>query len=129
MARNSYWNRPSVRDRLSQGRLGDLRRRLHRSPDGKVLGVFKGMAESLGLCVFWVRAVGLVALVSLAGVMGARGLHMTVLVAGFFYLLLALLMQPPRQPGVTADPVSPVASSPTAALTIARSSTHRPSGR
>ena len=109
MALNSDRYRPADRGLPSNGRFSNLRRRLYRSHDGKVLGVFKGMAESLGLCVFWTRAVGLIAMVSLAGAMGAHGFKVTVLVAGFFYLLLALLMQPPRQPGVAADPVSPTA--------------------
>ena len=118
MARNSDPYRLPIREVPSngqfgnlQGRFSNLRRRLYRSHDGKILGVFQGMAEGLGWCVFWTRAVGLVVLVSLAGVMGANGLKVTVLVAGFFYLLLALLMQPPRQPGVTTDPVSPVTDS------------------
>ena len=111
MALNSDRYRPAHRGLPLNGRFNNLRRRLYRSHDGKALGVFKGMAESLGLCVFWTRAVGLIALVSLAGAMGAHGFKVTVLVAGFFYLLLALLMQPPRQPGVAADPVSPTAGS------------------
>ena len=111
MALNSDRYRPAGRDSRLGGWFHNLRRRLYRSHDGKLLGVFKGMAESSGLCVFWTRAIGVVALLSLAGAMGAHGLKVTLLVAGFFYLLLALLMQPPRQPGAAADPVVPTAGS------------------
>ena len=92
-------------DRRS-GRLSALRRRLYRSNDGKLLGVFKGLAESIGWKCFWTRTVGVVALLFIAGATGAHGLMVTALVAGFFYLLLALLMQPPRPVGTLADPVS-----------------------
>jgi phage shock protein C len=90
---------------VNRGRLGRLRRSLYRSNDGKVLGVFKGIAESRGYCVFWTRVVGAVVLLVLASAMGAHGLHLVLLVGGFFYLLLALLMQPPRQPGGSGDPL------------------------
>ena len=74
----------------------ELRRRLYRSRDGKVLGVFRGIAESMGFCVFWTRAIGCVVLLTLTDFFGAHGLVVTLLVGGFFYLLAALLMQPPR---------------------------------
>lgn len=78
------------------GILHELRRRLYRSRDGKVLGVFRGIAESMGFSCFWTRAIGCVILLCLTDFFGAHGLMVTVLVAGFFYLLAALLMQAPR---------------------------------
>ena len=77
----------------------ELRRRLYRSRDGKVLGVFRGIAESMGFCVFWTRVIGCVILLTLTDFFGAHGLIVTLLVGGFFYLLAALLMQAPRGPG------------------------------
>ncbi len=100
MARNSDRFRRLGRDWTSNGRFGDFRRSLHRANDGKLLGVFKGIADCRGYCVFWTRAIGVFVLIILAGMMGAHGLKVIVLVSGFFYLLAALLMQPPRQPGV-----------------------------
>ncbi len=79
--------------------LGKFRQRLYRSDKGKVLGVFSGIAESLGFCVSWTRVVGVCVLLGIAGSAGADGLRVHVLVAGFFYLLLALVMQPPRKLG------------------------------
>ena len=74
-----------------------FRRQFHRSSNGKLLGVFSGIAESKGYCVSKVRWIGVVALIFLATA-GAdvHGFKATVLVCGFFYLLLALLMQSPR---------------------------------
>ena len=77
----------------------NFRRRLYRSSNGKLLGVFSGIAESLGFCVRWTRIVGVIVLFSLAGTLGANGLWISLMVGGFFYMLMALLMQPPRQPG------------------------------
>ncbi len=77
----------------------NFRRRLYRSSNGKLLGVFSGIAESLGFCVSWTRIVGVIVLFSLAGTLGANGLWISMMVGGFFYMLMALLMQPPRQPG------------------------------
>ena len=74
--------------------LGKFRQRLYRSDKGLVLGVFKGIAESLGFCVFWTRVIGVISLLGIVG-----GGH--IFVAGFFYLLLALVMQPPRTSGDT----------------------------
>ncbi len=82
--------------------LGKFRQRLYRSDHGKILGVFSGIAESLGFCVRWTRVVGVCVLLGIAGSAGADGLRTHVLVAGFFYLLLALVMQPPRKLGVTS---------------------------
>lgn len=76
-----------------------FRRRLYRSANGKILGVFSGIAESLGYRVCVTRWVGVVVLVIVAGKLGANGLWVTVMVGGFFYMLTALLMQPPRVQG------------------------------
>ena len=76
-----------------------FRRRLYRSANGKLLGVFGGIAESLGYCAGWTRVVGVCVLVALAGFVGANGFWVTVLVGGFFYMLLALLRHPPRPAG------------------------------
>lgn len=92
MGRNSEFKRSLER----------LRRRLYRAPDGKVLGVFKGIAQSLGFCVFWTRVVGVITLVTLADACGAKGMLTTILVGGFFYLMLALAMQPSRPVGTYA---------------------------
>ena len=93
------------------GPLSTLRSRLYRSNDGKLLGVFKGIAESLGWKCSLTRVIGVMVLLSVAGALGAEGLKVTALVAGFFYLLLALLMQPPRQSATLSDPMSPVGRS------------------
>ena len=77
----------------------ELRRRLYRSRDGKVLGVFRGIAESMGYSVCWTRIIGCAILLTLANFFGANGPMVTLLVGGFFYLLTAMLMQAPR----TAD--------------------------
>ena len=81
--------------------LGKFRQRLYRSDKGKILGVFRGMAESLGFSVCVTRWVGAIVLLGIAGSAGADGLGVHLLVAGFFYLLLAMLMQPPRKLGVS----------------------------
>ncbi len=83
--------------------LGKFRQRLYRSDHGKLLGVFSGIAESLGFCVSWTRVVGVCVLLGIAGSAGADGLKTHLLVAGFFYLLLALVMQPPRKAGVASS--------------------------
>ena len=83
--------------------LHELRRRLYRSDHGKIMGVFSGIAESLGFCVRWTRIIGALVLLSIASSTGARGLTVTLIVAGFFYLLLALLMQPPRTTGMAGE--------------------------
>ena len=90
MARNSDWKTKAE----------NFRRRLYRSSNGKLLGVFSGIAESLGYRVCTTRWVGVVILVMLAGKVGADGLWVTVMVGGFFYMLLALLMQPPHPAGM-----------------------------
>ena len=111
MARNfDPYRRPSRRW-FANDRLQNLRSRLYRSNDGKLLGVFKGIAESIGCNCFWTRVVGVLVLISLAGAMGAHGGKVIVLVAGFFYLLLALLMHPPRPAGAPAGPAAPVGRS------------------
>ena len=81
--------------------LGKFRQRLYRSDKGKVLGVFSGIAESLGFSVCWTRIIGVIVLLGIAGSAGADGFKVHVLVAGFFYLLLALVMQPPRTQGIS----------------------------
>ena len=84
-------------------KLENFRRRLYRSSNGKLLGVFSGIAESLGYGVCKTRWIGAILLVILAGEFGAKGLWVTVMVGGFFYMLIALLMQPPRPAG-SRDP-------------------------
>ena len=103
-----------VKDKLEK-----FRRRLYRSSNGKLLGVFSGIAESLGYRVCTTRWVGVTALVLLAVKVGASGLGVTVMVGGFFYMLLALLMQPPRAAGMRppeadedADLMAPHAATP-----------------
>ena len=90
------------------GPLRELRQRLYRSPNGKVLGVFRGIAESMGFNVCVTRIVGCFILLTLTDFFGAHGLMVTVLVAGFFYLLAALLMQAPRPMGAVPMPVGGV---------------------
>ncbi len=90
--------------------LNAFRQRLYRSSNGKVLGVFSGIAESLGYGVCKVRWIGIAALLFLAvSVADTHGLKATVLVCGFFYLLLALLMRSPRASadGMTTAPMPP----------------------
>lgn len=77
----------------------NFRRRLYRSSNGKLLGVFSGIAESLGFSVCWTRIVGVSLLLMIAGSAGANGVGVTLMVGGFFYMLAALLMQPPRTAG------------------------------
>ncbi len=88
------------------GPLHELRRRLYRSPRGKLLGVFRGIAESMGFNVRVTRIIGVLMLLTLTDFFGAHGIMVKVLVAGFFYLLAALLMQAPRPAGLTPIPVS-----------------------
>ena len=111
MARNFDRGWRPGRRWLANDRLNNLRRRLYRSHDGKLLGVFKGIAETAGWRCGLTRVVGVIVLLTLAGAMGAHGLHVSILVAGFFYLLLALLMQPPRPAGAVVDPTDPVRGS------------------
>jgi hypothetical protein len=94
MAQNcDHWRyrRHVVLERLDErgepviGRLGRVRRSVRRSPRGLLLGVFRGIAESRGYSVFWTRVVGSIALIFLSGG--------SLLAAGFFYLLTAVLMQ------------------------------------
>ena len=77
-------------------RLNNLRLRLYRSPNGLALGVFRGIAECLGYCVLPTRIVGCILLLMLSGSVGAHGFRVSLLVAGFFYLLAAVLMRPPQ---------------------------------
>jgi phage shock protein PspC (stress-responsive transcriptional regulator) len=73
-------------------RLNRLRLSIRRSPNGLVLGVFRGIAERFGFSVCWTRIVGCVLLLALSGDNG----HGSLLVAGFFYLLAAVLMGRPE---------------------------------
>ncbi len=75
---------------------------MRRAPDGKVLGVFKGIAQSLGWSVCGTRAFGCVILLSIAGAFGVEGFSASILAVGFFYLLLAMLMRPPATSGVSS---------------------------
>ena len=111
MAPNFDRDRRPGRRWAATGGLNKLRSRLYRSHDGKLLGVFKGIAESVGWKCGLTRVIGVIALLSLAGAVGAHGLKVSLLVAGFFYLLLALLMQPPRTVGEMAAPAGPVRGS------------------
>ncbi len=76
--------------------LRHLRTRVRRSEDGKILGVFKGISESMRWPCGLTRWVGVFLLFSLAGMVGVHGAAGYVLGAGFFYLLASLLMGPPR---------------------------------
>ena len=84
-------------DRLNErlggvpSRFNALRFRLKRSRNGLVLGVFRGIAESLGWSVCWTRILGCIGLLAISG--GHHGDDL--LVAGFFYLLSAVLMRKP----------------------------------
>jgi phage shock protein C len=74
-----------------------FRSRARRSSNGAVLGVFRGLAESMGWSVFWTRVIGVIVLMSIVGTFGVEGLSRAgVLACSFFYLLLALLMGPAR---------------------------------
>ncbi len=67
---------------------------LHRSRHGVLLGVFKGIAHTQGWSLFLTRFLGVVLLLTVAWVFGAHGFAKW-LVAGFFYLLAAVIL-PPR---------------------------------
>lgn len=83
--------------------LRHLRTRVRRSNDGKILGVFKGISESMRWPCGITRWAGIFLLFSLAGMVGVQGAAGYVLGAGFFYLLASLLMGPPRtEPGTSA---------------------------
>ena len=69
---------------------------LRRSSRGLLLGVFRGLAERQGWSILLTRVLGAFALLFVACVIGAHGLAQ-LLVAGFFYLLAAVLMPPPRR--------------------------------
>ncbi len=89
----------------------NFRRQFYRSSNGKMLGVFSGIAESRGWCVRKVRWIGIATLLFLAvSVADTQGLKATVIVCGFYYLLLALLMQAPRLSGSTMRPPVPDSS-------------------
>jgi phage shock protein PspC (stress-responsive transcriptional regulator) len=100
---NWGWRRRHRFERLNErlerlpARLNSLRLRVRRSPNGLLLGVFRGIAESLGLCVFWTRVIGCCVLLALSG-------HGSLLVAGFFYLLAAVLMRGPEASTASVDP-------------------------
>ena len=91
-----------------------FRRQFYRSPNGKVLGVFSGIAESKGYCVRKVRWMGIALLLLIATVaLDVHGLKATLFVCGFFYLLAALLMQTPRtRPGGAIPPPMPAGPNP-----------------
>jgi phage shock protein PspC (stress-responsive transcriptional regulator) len=80
-------------------RLNRLRLRVRRSRNGILLGVFRGIAESLGYSVCWTRIIGCIVLLSLSSSTGEHGAHASLLVAGFFYLLAAVLMRGPEAGG------------------------------
>lgn len=66
---------------------------LRRSTSGLLLGVFKGIAQAQGWSVNLTRFLGVLALLLVACFFGASGFA-KYLVAGFFYLLAAVLMPP-----------------------------------
>jgi phage shock protein PspC (stress-responsive transcriptional regulator) len=68
-----------------------LRINIRRSPNGIALGVFRGVAERFGWSVCWTRILGVFLLLAVSS--GDKG--SSLLVAGFFYLLAAVLMRPP----------------------------------
>ena len=72
---------------------------MRRSANGKVLGVFKGIAETLGWSVCWTRILGIIIMLCVAGAFGVDGGTASLLSVGFFYLLLAMLMRPPLSAG------------------------------
>ena len=95
-------------------RFHQFRRQFYRSSNGKLLGVFSGIAESRGYCVRKVRWIGMAVLLFLTvSVADTHGLKATVIVCGFFYLLLALCMQAPRvSAGGRTPPPMPVPPTP-----------------
>lgn len=66
---------------------------MKRSHSGLLLGVFKGIAQAQGWSVNLTRFLGVIALLFLACFLGAAGFA-KYLVAGFFYLLAAVLLPP-----------------------------------
>ncbi len=72
---------------------------MRRASNGKVLGVFKGVAESFGWSICWTRIVGISIMLCVAGAFGVSGPTASLLSVGFFYLLLAMLMSPPAGAG------------------------------
>ena len=68
----------------------------YRSRHGLLLGVFKGIAEYRGWSVLVTRIVGVIILLIVAKLLGASHLSKW-LVAGFFYLLAAVIMPPARR--------------------------------
>ena len=103
MGLNSRYEQRSQRDQLrSQLRemrcqnLRHFRTRVRRAEDGKVLGVFKGIANSMGWSVCMTRIFGTIALLGLSSIFGIEGFKATLLAWGFLYLFLAMLMGPTR---------------------------------
>ena len=74
---------------------------VHRSAEGRVFGVFKGIAEHSRFSCGWTRVLGLLALLAVGDSLEKVGLGMP---AGpiLLYVALALLMLPPRA-GATVD--------------------------
>ncbi len=70
---------------------------VRRSADGRVFGVFRGIAEHARFSLIWTRVLGVLALLAVGDSLEKVGLGMP---AGpiLLYTVLALLMQPP--PGV-----------------------------
>ncbi len=68
---------------FGRGSAPDGRRTMYRSRNGMLLGVCRGMAEHMGISVFWLR-------VAMVVVVLATGLWPGV----FFYLLAAVIMKP-----------------------------------
>ena len=96
-------------------RFENFRRRFRRSSNGKLLGVFSGIAESRGYSVCKVRWIGVAVLLFIATTaVEAHGLKATLVVCGFFYLLAAMLMQSPRASigGMENPPPMPTPPSP-----------------
>ena len=82
-------------------KLDSFRIRILRSNDSLFLGVLRGFAEHYGWSVCWTRIIGAVVLLVIPGFFPGEH-HGGLFAAGFFYLLLALLMDPPLKEGETA---------------------------
>ena len=67
-------------------------REFRRSRDGILLGVFRGVAEKKGWNIFWTRAIGAVILLGLSGMFTPDAGLSRLLLAAFFYLILAVIV-------------------------------------
>ncbi len=67
-------------------------REFRRSRDGILLGVFRGIAEKKSWNVFWTRVVGAIVLLGLSGMFTSDAGLSRLLLAAFFYLILAVIL-------------------------------------